>query len=85
VSSSTFVTRVRSLHLLRIGLVSGGSLVVLSAIGYGVAYAIVGSGVLPNTTVSRRRSMTLRWGGWLAVEERRYASQGLVADRLTTP
>jgi len=52
VSSSTFVTRVRSLHLLRIGLISGGSLVVVSAIGYGVAYAIVGSGVLPNTTVS---------------------------------
>jgi len=52
VSSSTFVTRVRSLHLLRIGLIAGGSLVVLAAIGYGVAYAIVGSGVLPNTTVS---------------------------------
>jgi vancomycin resistance protein YoaR len=52
VSSSTFLTRVRSLHLLRIGLIAAGSLVVLAAIGYGVAYAIVGSGVLPNTTVS---------------------------------
>jgi vancomycin resistance protein YoaR len=52
VSSSTFVTRVRSLHLLRIGLIAAGSLVVLAAIGYGVAYAIVGDGVLPNTTVS---------------------------------
>jgi len=51
VSSSTLVTRVRSLHLLRIGLIAGGSLIVLAAIGYGVAYAIVGSGVLPNTTV----------------------------------
>ena len=50
-SSSTLVTRVRSLHLLRIGLIAGGSLIVLAAIGYGVAYAIVGSGVLPNTTV----------------------------------
>jgi vancomycin resistance protein YoaR len=46
------MTRVRSLHLLRIGLITAGSLVVLAAIGYGVAYAIVGSGVLPNTTVS---------------------------------
>ncbi|HZV27302.1 MAG TPA: VanW family protein [Acidothermaceae bacterium] len=45
------MTRVRSLHLLRIGLIAGGSLIVLAAIGYGVAYAIVGSGVLPNTTV----------------------------------
>jgi vancomycin resistance protein YoaR len=52
VSSSTFATRVRSLHLVRIGLIAGGSVVVLAAIGYGVAYAIVGSGVLPNTTVS---------------------------------
>jgi vancomycin resistance protein YoaR len=52
VSSSAFLTRVRSLHLLRIGLIAAGSLVVLAAIGYGVAYAIVGSGVLPNTTVS---------------------------------
>ncbi|HWF40930.1 MAG TPA: VanW family protein, partial [Acidothermaceae bacterium] len=39
-------------HLLRIGLITGGSLVALAAIGYGIAYAIVGSGVLPNTTVS---------------------------------
>jgi vancomycin resistance protein YoaR len=46
------MTRVRSLHLLRIGLIAAGSLVVLAAIGYGVSYAIVGSGVLPNTTVS---------------------------------
>ena len=46
------MTRVRSLHLLRIGLIAGGSLVALAAIGYGIAYAIVGSGVLPNTTVS---------------------------------
>jgi hypothetical protein len=38
--------------LLRIGLIAAGSLVVLAAIGYGVAYAIVGDGVLPNTTVS---------------------------------
>jgi vancomycin resistance protein YoaR len=52
VSSSSLVTRVRSLHLLRIGLIAAGSLVVLAAIGYGVAYAIVGDGVLPNTTVS---------------------------------
>jgi vancomycin resistance protein YoaR len=52
VSSSTLATRVRSLHLLRIALIAAGSLVVLAAIGYGVAYAIVGSGVLPNTTVS---------------------------------
>ena len=51
-SSPTLVTRVRSLHLLRISLIAAGSLVVLAAIGYGVAYAIVGSGVLPNTTVS---------------------------------
>ena len=51
-SSSTLMTRVRSLHLLRIGLIAGGSLVALAAIGYGIAYAIVGSGVLPNTTVS---------------------------------
>jgi len=52
VSSSSLLTRVRSLHPLRIGLVAAGSLVVLAAIGYGVAYAIVGDGVLPNTTVS---------------------------------
>ena len=51
-SSSSLLTRVRSLHPLRIGLVAAGSLVVLAAIGYGVAYAIVGDGVLPNTTVS---------------------------------
>ncbi len=51
-SSSTNAARVRSLHLLRISLISAGSLVVLAAIAYGVAYAIVGSGVLPNTTVS---------------------------------
>jgi vancomycin resistance protein YoaR len=38
--------------MLRIGLIAAGSLVVLAAIGYGVAYAIVGDGVLPNTTVS---------------------------------
>jgi vancomycin resistance protein YoaR len=46
------MTRVRSLHLTQIGLIAAASLVVLAAIGYGVAYAIVGSGVLPNTTVS---------------------------------
>ena len=51
-SSSSLVTRVRSLHLLRIGLITAGSLVAIAAIGYGVAYAIVGDGVLPNTTVS---------------------------------
>lgn len=51
-SSSTLATRVRSLHLLRYGLIAAGSLIVLGAIGYGVAYAIVGDGVLPNTTVS---------------------------------
>jgi vancomycin resistance protein YoaR len=52
VSFSTLATRVRSLHLLRIALIAAGSLVVLAAIGYGVAYAVVGSGMLPNTTVS---------------------------------
>ena len=50
--SSSLATRVRSLHLLRIGLITAGSLVAIAAIGYGVAYAIVGDGVLPNTTVS---------------------------------
>ncbi len=57
------MTRVRSLHLLRIGLIAGGSWSLLAAIGYGVAYAIVGSGVLPNTTVSGRRSTTWRSAG----------------------
>jgi vancomycin resistance protein YoaR len=52
VSSSPDVARVREFHLVRLGLIVAGSLVVLAAIGYGVAYTIVGNGLPPNTTVS---------------------------------